>query len=80
MGKPLEIWSTVVPSEWIDYTAETHIRYPREVTLMREPVLGAALAQAEAHAALPRPDTAGAGVRQLPTSAGTNQGNNPAGT
>lgn len=161
MSKPLEIWSTVVPPEWIDYnghltegyygvafghasdaflahlgfdetylrtigtfyTAETHIRYRREVhegstitchsillaadekrlhlhhdllvdddrtpaasqesmmlhvahpgpkvTPMSEPLLGTALSQAEAHAALPRPDTTGVGVRQLPTSAGT---------
>ena len=170
MGEPLEIWSTVVPPEWIDYnghltegyygvafghasdavlahlgfdetylksigtfyTAETHIRYLREVhegstiacrsvllaadekrlhvhhdlvvdgdptpvatqesmmlhvahpgpkvTPMSEPVLGAALAQAEVHAALPRPDSAGVGVRQLPTSSRTNQSDPLAGS
>ena len=158
MGAPLELWSTVVPDDWIDYndhltegyyavafghcsdavlthlgfgdtylreigtfyTAETHIRYLREVhegatisgrsvllaadekrlhvhhdlivagndapaatqesmmlhvahpgpkvTPMREPVLGAAHALADAHAALPRPSGLGTGVRQLPGS------------
>jgi acyl-CoA thioesterase FadM len=161
MGEPLELWSIVVPPDWIDYnghltegyygvafghasdailshlgfdesyladygtfyTAETHIRYLQEVhegsqiacssillaadakrlhvhhdlviagttdpvatqesmmlhvsdpgprvSAMHEPVLGAALALAAAHASLPRPDRLGQGVRQLPGSGGS---------